>query len=69
MNQFKVLDLMAEIQSHIDQGLSIVLHGPSTVSTRELARYYIYAAKKGLKSLYYTRTKRLSMEECVSCSI
>jgi len=69
MDQFKVLDLIAEIQAHVDQGISTVLHVNSDVTTRQLARYYIYAAKKGLKSLYYTRTNRLSVEECVSCSV
>lgn len=69
MNQFKVLDLIAEIQEHVDQGISTVLHVNSDISTRELARYYIYAAKKGLKSLYYTRTRRVSVEECVSCAV
>ncbi|MEI7027120.1 class 1b ribonucleoside-diphosphate reductase subunit alpha [Paenibacillus sp. y28] len=69
MDQFKVIDLIAEIQTHIDQGISTVLHVNSDVTTRQLARYYIYAAKKGLKSLYYTRTNRLSVEECVSCSV
>lgn len=69
MDQFKVLDLIAEIQEHIDQGISTVLHVNSDVTTRQLARYYIYAARKGLKSLYYTRTNRLSIEECISCSV
>ncbi|WP_274363946.1 class 1b ribonucleoside-diphosphate reductase subunit alpha [Paenibacillus thermotolerans] len=69
MDQFKVLDLIAEIQEHVDQGISTVLHVNSDVTTRQLARYYIYAARKGLKSLYYTRTNRLSVEECVSCSV
>lgn len=69
MDQFKVLDLIAEIQAHVDQGISTVLHVNSDVTTRQLARYYIYAAHKGLKSLYYTRTNRLSVEECVSCSV
>lgn len=69
MDQFKVLDLIAEIQAHIDQGISTVLHVNSDVTTRQLARYYIYAARKGLKSLYYTRTNHLSVEECISCSV
>jgi ribonucleoside-diphosphate reductase alpha chain len=69
MNQYKVLDLIAEIQEHVDQGVSTILHVDSSISTRELARYYIYAARKGLKSLYYTRTRRLSVEECLSCSV
>ncbi|CAM3477453.1 class 1b ribonucleoside-diphosphate reductase subunit alpha [Marinicrinis lubricantis] len=69
MDQFKVIDLIAEIQEHIDQGISTVLHVNSSITTRELARYYIYAAKKGLKSLYYTRTRHASVEECLSCSV
>ncbi len=69
MNQFKVLDLIAEIQTHVDQGISTVLHVNSDITTRELARYYIYAARKGLKSLYYTRTNRLSVEDCIACSV
>ncbi|GFN33322.1 class 1b ribonucleoside-diphosphate reductase subunit alpha [Paenibacillus xylaniclasticus] len=69
MDQFKVIDMIAEISQHIDQGISTVLHVNSNVTTRELARYYIYAAKKGLKSLYYTRTNRLSVEECISCAV
>ncbi|RKP48893.1 class 1b ribonucleoside-diphosphate reductase subunit alpha [Cohnella endophytica] len=69
MDQMKVIDLIAEIQPHIDQGISTILHVNSDVSTRQLSRYYVYAAKKGLKSLYYTRTNRLSVEECITCSV
>ncbi|MBW7455251.1 class 1b ribonucleoside-diphosphate reductase subunit alpha [Paenibacillus sepulcri] len=69
MDQFKVMDLIAEISEHVDQGISTILHVNSDVSTRELARYYLYAAKKGLKSLYYTRTNHLSVEECISCAV
>jgi len=69
IDQFKLIDLIAEIGQHIDQGISTVLHVNSNVTTRELARFYIYAAQKGLKSLYYTRTKRLSVEECTSCAV
>ncbi len=70
MDQMKVLDLIAEIQEHVDQGISTILHVNSDVSTRELARYYLYAAYKGLKALYYTRTnKRDTAEECVACAV
>ncbi|NEW08262.1 class 1b ribonucleoside-diphosphate reductase subunit alpha [Paenibacillus sp. SYP-B3998] len=69
MDQFKILDLIAEIQTHVDQGISTILHVNSDVSTRQLARFYLYAAHKGLKSLYYTRTNQLSVEECVSCAV
>lgn len=69
IDQFKLIDLIAEIQPHCDQGISTVLHVNSDVTTRELARLYVYAHHRGLKSLYYTRTKRLSVEECTSCAV
>ena len=69
MNMFKMIDLISVIQEHIDQGISATLFVDSETSTKELARYYIYAHKKNLKALYYTRTKNLSFEECLVCSI
>lgn len=69
MDMFKMIDLIAEIQAHIDQGISTTLYVDSNTSTKELARYYIYAHQKGLKALYYTRTKNLAFEECTSCSV
>jgi len=69
IDQFKLIDLIAEIQSHIDQGISTVLHVNSDVSTATLGKLYVYAQHRGLKSLYYTRTKRLSVEECTSCAV
>lgn len=68
MDQMKVLRMVSVIQRHIDQGVSTILHTNSKDSTRDLAKYYIYAHKMGLKSLYYTRTRKSSIEECVSCS-
>lgn len=68
MDQMKVLKLVSVIQRHIDQGVSTILHTNSKDSTRDLAKYYIYAHKMGLKSLYYTRTRKSTIEECVSCS-
>lgn len=70
IDQFKLIDLIAEMQEHIDQGISTILYVTNEISTRELARYYIYASKKGLKSLYYTRTKNKGIDgECVTCSV
>lgn len=69
MNMFKMIDLVAVIQEHIDQGISATLFIDSETSTKDLARYYIYAHKKGLKALYYTRTKNLAFEECLVCSV
>jgi len=69
MDMYRVIDLIAEIQRHVDQGISTTLYVTSETSTRELARLYIYAWKKGLKSLYYTRTRNLSIEGCQSCAV
>ena len=69
MDMMKVIDLVAEIQEHVDQGISTILYVDSNTSTRQLVRYYLYAHHKGLKSLYYTRTKNLSISECSSCSV
>lgn len=69
MDMYKLIDLVAVAQQHIDQGISTTLYVDSNTSTRELARYYIYAHQKGLKALYYTRTKNLAFAECETCSI
>ncbi|MFF2886679.1 class 1b ribonucleoside-diphosphate reductase subunit alpha [Paenibacillus sp. NPDC057967] len=69
IDQFALIDLIAEIQPHIDQGISTILHVNSDISTRTLGRLYAYAHYRGLKSLYYTRTKRLSVEECTACQV
>lgn len=69
MDQKKVMKLIAVIQRHVDQGISTILHTKSSDTTRNLARYYIYAHKIGLKSLYYTRTRKATIDECVSCSV
>lgn len=69
IDQMKLIDLVATIQQHIDQGISTILYVNSNITTRELARLYVYAHHKGLKSLYYTRNKLLSVEECTSCAV
>lgn len=69
IDQFKLIDLIAEIQPHIDQGISTILYVNSDVNTRTLGRLYAYANYRGLKSLYYTRTQRIDVAECTSCQI
>lgn len=69
MDQRKIIDIVAEAQVHIDQGISAILYVNSDISTAELAKHYLYANKKGLKSLYYTRTRKLEIEDCVACSV
>lgn len=70
-DMFKVIDVVAAAQGHVDQGISTTLFVTDDKTTRDIARYYIYAYKKGLKSLYYTRTKMLRElnNECLSCSV
>ena len=70
MDMFKMIDLYATVQKHIDQGISCTLYVKDTITTRELSMYYIYAWKKGLKTLYYTRTKMTNnASECVNCVV
>lgn len=69
INQFKLIDLISTIQEHVDQGISTILHINSDISTKELARYYVYASKKNLKGLYYSRTKRLNVADCTACQV
>jgi ribonucleoside-diphosphate reductase alpha chain len=69
MSMFKMIDMVAVVQDHVDQGISCTLFVKSNETTADLSRYYIYAHKKGLKSLYYTRTKLLTIAECESCAV
>ena len=70
-DMMKVIDVVAAVQSHVDQGISTTLFVTDDKTTRDIARYYIYGYKKGLKSLYYTRTKMLRdlNNDCVACSV
>lgn len=70
MDMRKVIDIVSAAQSHVDQGISTTLFVTDDKTTRDIARYYIYAYKKGLKSLYYTRTKMTRDDnECLMCSV
>ncbi|WP_434796276.1 class 1b ribonucleoside-diphosphate reductase subunit alpha [Terrisporobacter vanillatitrophus] len=70
MDMRKIIDIVAAAQSHVDQGISTTLFVTDEKTTRDIARYYIYAYKKGLKSLYYTRTKMTRDDnECLMCSV
>lgn len=69
LDQRKIIDLVSVIQKHVDQGISTIMYVTNKTSTRELAKLYLYAWKKGLKSLYYTRTKNLEVDECFACSV
>ncbi|MNH66477.1 Ribonucleoside-diphosphate reductase subunit alpha 2 [compost metagenome] len=69
MDMFRVVDMIATIQQHIDQGISFTLFMKDTHTTRDLNRIDLYAHHKGIKTLYYARTKDTSREVCLSCSV
>lgn len=71
MDQRKIIDIYAQAQKHVDQGLSLTLFMRSklpqglyewkkpdhpNLTTRDLNKLRNYAWTKGIKSLYYVRT-------------
>ncbi|MEL7734226.1 class 1b ribonucleoside-diphosphate reductase subunit alpha [Bacillus velezensis] len=69
MDMFKVVDMIATIQQHVDQGISFTLFLKDTMTTRDLNRIDLYAHHKGIKTLYYARTKDTTQEGCLSCAV
>lgn len=69
MDMKRVIDTVATAQRHVDQGISCTLFVPSSATTRTLQQYYLYAYLKGVKTLYYTRMRKLSIGECLSCAV
>lgn len=70
----KIIDTYAAATEHVDQGLSLTLFYPDMVTTRELNKSYIYAWRKGIKTLYYVRLRQMALEGteiegCVSCML
>lgn len=55
-------------QRHIDQGQSFNLYITADYTMRQIMNLYILGWKCGLKSIYYVRSKSLTVEECESCS-
>ena len=69
VDQFKMIDMYAAAQKHIDQGISMTLYVTDDWTTEQLAKVYIYAWKKGIKTVYYVRQRLKTIDECVQCSI
>lgn len=69
MDKFHIIDAIATIQRHVDQGISFELGVRSDATTRELQRYWLYAQHKGIKTLYYTRTRKMTVDECLACQV
>lgn len=69
-----IIDTYAVATQHVDQGLSLTLFYPDTATTRDVNKNYIYAWKKGIKTLYYMRIRQQALEGtevegCVSCML
>ncbi|MBU8576349.1 class 1b ribonucleoside-diphosphate reductase subunit alpha [Bacillus pumilus] len=69
MDMFKVVDMISTIQQHVDQGISFTLFLKDTMTTRDLNRIDLYAHHKGIKTLYYARTKDTGQAGCLSCVV
>lgn len=69
-----VIDVYAAATKHTDQALSLTLFFPESATTRDLNKAYIYAWKKGIKTLYYSRIRQDALdgtadESCVACTL
>ena len=74
VDQKKMLDLVRVMQDHIDQAISTVVNINSDTTMKEHLGIIVYAWQKGIKSLYYWRTRKQSIMAdkepvCESCSV
>jgi ribonucleoside-diphosphate reductase alpha chain len=72
IDPYRMVDLYAAAQRHVDQGISMTLYVTSDWTTERLARLYYYAWMKGIKTVYYVRQRLLGIGEigeCAACSI
>ena len=72
ISQFEVLKQAASRQKYIDQGQSLNLMIHPLTATRDVNALILYAAKNGIKTLYYQHTINAAQEfardlSCVNC--
>ena len=70
----KLIDTYAVATKHTDQGLSCTLFVTDEATTRDLNKAYIYAWRKGLRTIYYLRVRQAALEGtetegCLSCML
>ncbi len=70
----KIIDTYAVATQHVDQGLSLTLFFRDTATTRDINKAQIYAWRKGIKTLYYSRLRQPALtgtevEGCISCEL
>lgn len=68
IDQNWVIDAAGVRQRHLDQAQSVNLYITQEFTFRKLLDLYIRAWEKGVKTLYYVRSKSLEVEECETCS-
>jgi ribonucleoside-diphosphate reductase alpha chain len=69
-----MIDMIATIQPHVDQGISMTLFYPEDATSSDMVLAMIHAQKKGIKTIYYTRILDPDATEeedlgCVSCAL
>lgn len=81
MDMCRMIDVYAAAQRHVDQGISMTVYFKDTATTSEVARAYMYAHEKGIKTVYYVRMKLSNIEKhlekikqdaeegCESCAV
>lgn len=73
VSQMSIINQAAARQKYIDQAQSVNLHIPPTVPVKEVNQLYLTAWKKGVKTLYYQRSKSVAKDlvtnlvTCTSC--
>lgn len=55
-------------QRHVDQAQSMNLYITNEYTLRQILNLYLLAWEKGVKTIYYIRSKSLEVEECESCA-
>ena len=66
LDQLWIIELGAERTPYISQAQSINIFLPADVHKKELHQIHLQAWKKGLKSLYYCRSKSIQRAENVN---
>lgn len=69
-----IINVYAAATEHVDQGLSCTLFYRANATTRDVTKAQLYAWKKGLKTLYYSRMQQemlagTEVDNCVSCML
>ena len=55
-------------QRHVDQAQSMNLYITNDYTLRQVLNLYVLAWERGVKTIYYIRSRSLEVEECEVCS-